>query len=979
MEFQIYAYGHGEIVKSVFDALAMCLNGQDGSLYEALKRLGLILGAFWAAIYAIYGDQMKLFTGWIIPFTAIIGLLFVPQTTVWITDPVTRYHQKVDHVPYGLGAFAGYVSKIGHGITEQVEKVFVLPDDLKYQRSGNLFASNLLQKAKTFHITNQDLADNMRHFVEQCVVYDAMIGRKYTIEDLRNSDDLWGLVSANVSPVRSFVWRNIKSANDGEFKAGSEIITCQRGVGRFNRLWNQELNRAATIFGKRIFGNDGAINARRELLKYLPLSYNTLGQIAKSATDIMRQQMMIFSIVDSIDQGATAAGHTPNFAARRAYLQQRSAYETLGAMAGETLPTMKAVLESIAYGAFIFVIPLALLPFGFRFLLAWGQVLLWLQMWAPLYAILNYIMTIAARSKTLSVLSMSNDAGVTLATSVGVANVNADIAAMAGYLAMSIPFLSIAIVKGVGSFVHMASHLGNVSQSSASMAAGEATSGNLSFGNISEGNVQIQQSHMFNQSRAASYKAGSFQLMDGRTDVQTYGDGSQVVNVGTSNLHVSLNVAESLSTQQSEMAAQAQQRGFALSESSSQSLASSYRNMADLSKTLGQSEHMSDGVTQGVSAEQSKAIQKSADLIESFARDNNISTEKAASLFAEVSAGGGVFLKGSAGGKTNISASDKEIFDKATKFSKTHGFQEAAKEAAQAAQSISHTVSDESTKRLSEGVAGSYERGMSQRAEASKSFSESESYTRQAMTTRANSASINANYNQQFVEWLANQPADNAPGRLGTQSAVHIIANDPQMAAVYASRFMETKGLMPSGAQPSPSFRQDYERDIRHNSYTPSKEPIDSVRQQVNIDDTIKARGADFRGGAQQEIDLMGHRVDVGKSEVRQEGQKVQSAFKQQKGRWVSERVAEALQKEVIGNDKTSSATQGPRESQRESQQTHYERYDPTIDTVRSRQFHAQQETRQRGAENKLQQETSDLAGEDKETNGPIHGEVQQK
>jgi hypothetical protein len=610
---------------------------------------------------------------------------------------------------------------------------------------------------------------------------------------------------------------------------------------------------------------------------------------------------MIFSIVDSVDQGATAAGHTPNFAARRAYLQQRSTYETLGAMAGETLPTMKAVLESVAYGAFLFVIPLALLPFGYRFLLAWAQILLWLQMWAPLYAILNYIMTIAARSKTMSVLSMSNDAGVTLATSVGVSNVNADMAAMAGYLAMSIPFLSIAIVKGVGSFVHMASHLGNVSQGAASMAAGEATSGNLSYGNISEGNVQIHQSHMFNQSRGSSYKAGSFQMMDGRTDVQTYSDGSQVGNVSTSNLPLTINKSESEASQESEAAAQTQQRGFSLNASSSENITSTGRQIVDLNKSLSESEHMADGSTQGVSVEQSKAIQKSASLIKSFATDNRMSVDKAASLFAEVSAGGGLLFKASAGGRTNLNASDTENLQKAKNFAKENNFQDAFREAAQAAKSISHTTTDESTRRVAEGISASYEKGMSERQEAAKNFSESESHTRQAMHIRANSASINANYNQQFMEWLSNQPADNAPGRMGTQSAIHIIANDPKMATAYANRFMEAEGLVPNGNHSPPPIRKNYEEDTRHQHYQPSQEPLETVRKEAGMDNTVISRGAALRADVQQQMGGAQQRIDRGESSVYQSGQGVQAEVNKQEGRYVTVRAAEALGKEAVG------------------------------------------------------------------------------
>ncbi|CAO5682490.1 MAG: hypothetical protein HEEMFOPI_01701 [Holosporales bacterium] len=100
-------------------------------------------------------------------------------------------------------------------------------------------------------------------------------------------------------------------------------------------------------------------------------------------------------------------------------------------MAADTLPIMKAVLEAIAYACFLFVIPLCFLPFGYGFLFKWVQILLWLQMWAPLYAILNFIMTMAAKSKTLGMLSISNEAGITLASSLGVYNMNADISAMA--------------------------------------------------------------------------------------------------------------------------------------------------------------------------------------------------------------------------------------------------------------------------------------------------------------------------------------------------------------------------------------------------------------------------------------------------------------------------------------------------------------------------------------------------------------------
>lgn len=893
MEYEIYTFGNGEILQGVFNSIAACLNGHTGTLYEPLKRIGMILGMFWAALYAVYGDMMKPLTHWILPMSVITTLLFAPQASVWIHDPVTKFHQKVDHIPYGLAAFAGYVSKFGNIITEQVEKVFTLPDDLKYQKSGFLFAGNIIQQAKSFHITNEDLAENMRGFVGQCILYDAMLGRKYTVDDLRHSDDIWELVSTNASPVRSFLWKEPRQV--GEAGTRPEIITCREGVARFNRLWGQELDRSATIFGKKIFGNHALINGRAELLKYLPLSYGALGNIAKSAQEIIQQQMMIYSIVDGIEANGAAVGNAQNFAARRAYLQQRSTYETLGAMAGETLPTMKAVLEAIAYACFLFIIPMALLPFGYQFLLRWAQILLWLQMWAPLYAILNYVMTMAARSKTLSLLSLSNEAGVTIASSVGIANLNTDIASMAGYLAMSIPFLCIAIVKGVGSFVHMASHLGNVGQGAASMAATEVTSGNLSFGNISEGNVQISNGSILQRSNAAGYKTHSFSMQDGRVEMTTMADGSQISNIGTSNLPISLNVAESQSHQLSEMASRSYQNAMNLSESFSQHLSSSARSAVNLSEALSKLESSGDSASHGISMEQSEAVHHGANLTRDFAKQNQIDEGKSAQILANASFGGLVGMSG------ELSAREQRIYLKAQKFAEDHNYQEAMREAVHASQQLSHSLSDEKAKRLAEETSGAYESGMNQRSEAAKSFRTAEDYNQQASFTRANSATINYNASQQFGEWLAAQPADNTKGHLGTRGAAYIMAHDPKMAMAYAERYMAERGLNPGGlSKPSSAqVRSQYDAEQGHQSYAVTKDSLQHVRNQAG--DIANSSGISTRQHAEEKI-TQGRTVIVkGANEARGQGSSLKQEIDAQQDKGIFRRVAEKGITEING------------------------------------------------------------------------------
>ncbi len=863
MTYQVITYGNGEVLKGVFDAIAMCLNSHTGSLFQPLMRLGLGIGSLWGLAYAIWGDYMKALSGWLIPLFAITSLLLVPHTRVFIKDPVFNYNNHVDHVPFGLAMSTSLISKIGYSMTEHIEKIFTQPDDLKYQKTGCLFAANLIQQAKTFRITNEDLASNMREFVGHCIVYDVMLGRKYTIEDLRHTDDIWGLVSTQASPVRSFVWK--EPHKSGEASARPEIITCREGVVRFNRLWGIELDRSATLFGQKIFGKNGLINPKVTLLQHLQSSYDFLLNNSKSALDIMKQQMMIYAVVDGIEQKSVALGNAPNFAARRAYLQQRSTYETLGAMAGETLPTMKAVLEAIAYASFIFVIPLAVLPFGWRFFSSWIQTLLWLQMWAPLYAILNYIMTMAARSKSLAALSLSNEAGVTIASSVGLINANADIAAMAGYLAMSIPFLAIALVKGVSSFVHMASHLGNVSQGAASMAAGEAVSGNYSFGNVSEGNRQISNTNMLSHSAAASYRSGLFSQSDGRTDMVTTADGQQIVSVGTSNVPVTVNKAETESAIKTEQSGRSYQKALQHNEAAGISFGETLRGLAETSRQEGHTQNLSDQRSHGKTIDQSSSVTKVGQIVRDFAKNHNVSEEQAASLIGQASINGKLFGTGaSLTGSIDGKAVSQKAITEAYKIGQDEQFQQATREAVQVVQNQSYTQNDEESKRRSESISTSWENSQSLRTEASKSFRESEDLQRQASWIKSNAATINTNFTQQAIEGVANMPADNARGRIGMQGVAYMAAHNPELLQKYVGQWASQQGVTVS----APSELKQFERSSEHlqRSYQSDQRPLSmehSSRQSETISTYPINQGIN-RGGSEggsiehQKADLIG-------------------------------------------------------------------------------------------------------------------------
>ena len=129
----------------------------------------------------LYRSPLEVFRTWGLPVLLMTNMLFVPEITVWVKDTITNFRYKIDKVPYGLALFASRTSEIGHALTGLVEQCFSLPNDISYQKTGMLFGSDIMEKAKTFRITNQNFKENMRNFVGQCVKYDPLIrfGKHY--------------------------------------------------------------------------------------------------------------------------------------------------------------------------------------------------------------------------------------------------------------------------------------------------------------------------------------------------------------------------------------------------------------------------------------------------------------------------------------------------------------------------------------------------------------------------------------------------------------------------------------------------------------------------------------------------------------------------------------------------------------------------------------------------------------------------------
>jgi conjugal transfer mating pair stabilization protein TraG len=653
----IYSIGGGEIVYEVLKAVALCLNGGGGTL-RALITIGGISGAFMVYFLFLYGNIEKIMKTWVLPMTAMLHLFFVPQTTVWIHDEVSVFHRKLDHVPYGLAVFASSISKIGKAITETVEQNFSTPDDLKYHKTGMMFGSDILEKARQFRIVNRNFQENMRNFVGQCVKYDIMLNHKYTFDDLRNSSDVWGLVTSNPSINRGIFWLPPEGGK-------AKYLTCAQAVGEFNKVWKQELDRNSLDLGAKLLSGRAISHSslqgaqlkisprltqllRTELLGNLQSVYGYLGDLAQSSEEILKQHIMINAVQDSASENSHAAGNTISFSEMKALLQQNYTFETVGKLASKVLPILKAVLEALVYACFIFIIPLCMIPGGYKFLFNWVAVLVWLQAWAPMYAILNFIMNVAARASTIA--EIGTVGGITIANIAGISTANAEIKVLAGYLALSIPFICIAVVKGLGTFVHLAGQMTGTSLQAASSSAAEVAGGNFSYGNVSVDNSQTGNVSQLQRNFNSSLGVGGHLLDTGgeqtRNDISGRSVINRAVSSGVTDVAGSYGNTEETRRSWQDSLQRAQSEGESLQKS--QSLASSQTQR--IANLLSRGSSVADLQRHGFSRDEATQAINAARIVDSHhsGREYNQTTQAGASLGAGTGSLGSVGISGSA-------------------------------------------------------------------------------------------------------------------------------------------------------------------------------------------------------------------------------------------------------------------------------------------------------------------------------------------
>ncbi len=652
----VYVLGGGEYLQAVFNGVVTLLGT---SSWNSMMRIVMTISAVVLFLVFIRGHDPIELVKFVAMFVFISSVLLVPKRTVQIidrTNPLGVY--VVDNVPVGIAAPARFISSIGTDLTEKYELVFHTPDSITYSKTGMLFGADLVGKASDIFTMDGDLAELMGSYVKNCVVGDILLNHKYSFQELMNSPDPYTLIFRQPSPLRGVM---VSIGNSHATKEG--FWTCEQLAKQvlMPQIGIDTSTGGATweYYARRILG--GRPDANVLFGSMLSESYNYYYQGGQSASHIMRTSVVMNALRQGLSAYSAQSGDAAsliNLASASSYNKMRLSWGTSTKVAVAFVPLLNTILLALVIGLFPIIMLLSMIhSMTIGMLKQYLFTLVYLQSWAPMFAILNYASSYYLKGKTGGLdFSMSNIATVQ--------QIHGDIGLIAGWLTLSIPFLAIGIVKGMANVVSQAgNYLGTSINSSATSSASNASDGQWAFNNMQTDNVQGRK---WDTNYAHRDGQITSQLGGGATVTRTQsGDFVYDSTGGTSRLPTEIQIDK--------MASSSFQRSQREAISQVQSLNSSISHSSSLAATQlsqwGQQRGSSDTLTSGTDSSQGSNVTNAVNTLNNitsrFARDNRVSQTDAVRAAVEKSQN--MALNIGASGQARLDT-DKQLIGMMAKF-----------------------------------------------------------------------------------------------------------------------------------------------------------------------------------------------------------------------------------------------------------------------------------------------------------------------
>lgn len=636
MNWEVYAYYDVDTLTSVFNAIVAIMGG---SGFLSLLKTAALLGMLMAFTQMLFGKQ---FEGlhWFLGMFIVYGVLFIPRANVVIVDKTTSQPPAVvANVPLGLAFFGQVTSEVGDFLTTEYESNFSLPGDLKYQQHGLLFGNQLITESRRMVIADPNLRNDMFAFIRNCTTYDMLAGR-IDPNDFSTNGNLWALMK-NTSQARMTTLDN-----------GATSAYCSDAWNILDQQLATYVQNAQAKYGKILnpYITSDAI-AASTLASQLPNAYAFMMNSASSATDIIKQNMMINL---SQEAGAVLGQqlNDPNavqiaLAQAQAQATANTTYVVMAKMAEDAMPKLKNLIEIIIYAVFPVVLIMMFMAghHAGKVFKQYVMSLVWVQLWPPLYAITNFLVTNASAKHIQSLGMAASGLGIQSAADAG--QIALSDKAIAGYMVVLIPVIATVLVKGGEmALSSLAGQMMNVQSNAAGTAGQQAATGNYSYDNVSVGNKSLNNDNRNSIHHQMDMGASPSQVSMTDThgnQITLHGDGRTSSYVQASNSFVGqFDIGERVSSGLSKRASNDMSAAKDLTAKAASSMAATYSKALGNVHATTHGQNLIDTRGEGSQSGTDASFQTQTAMVNQLAQEFGLTRSDAARVLGDAAAGAAI-------------------------------------------------------------------------------------------------------------------------------------------------------------------------------------------------------------------------------------------------------------------------------------------------------------------------------------------------
>ena len=479
MVLDYFAYWNGAQLRDLFEAVVAITSGPS---YQGLIKSAVLAGFLVTLTTALFRWQGMAAKTFLFAVVLFYSLLLIPKTDLSIHDERAGTVHVVQNVPFGIGFFASVTSRIGHFLTTGFESAFALPDAEKFSKFGMVYPQRAVSVLQGIGTATPLGRRKVNRFVADCLTPE-LTDNPAKVNELAQSSDLWATVTASgwLNPARSTLNEN------------GEVKRCDEAAVELETFLNgSELDEIKKKLGA-LLTPDRADPAHA-IMTSLPHAESLLLGLSRSLDSSLKHSIMLQAIPEGVSSIAQLSGSplslAVNLAKAQGNLASEISYRTMSEIAKVSLPKIRNCIEFVIIAAFplVFILIIAAGSNAGLIFRSFFVLLIWVQLWAPLYAVANYLL-ISVDSNPMNRIIAEYGGNSLMAVDL-IRQTGASSQAMAGYLMLAIPMLALAIAKGSDyAAAALVGGLMGPAQSASQGLSGQLSSGNFSSGNISIGNV----------------------------------------------------------------------------------------------------------------------------------------------------------------------------------------------------------------------------------------------------------------------------------------------------------------------------------------------------------------------------------------------------------------------------------------------------------------------------------------------------------